>query len=269
MNSQVNSADAAPVAPKEERGRSSIEFTYASLDDSEELAGQVRALGGTGCSMDALAAKLNQSATGGGFRLKVYSSRTFGLTDINRGHIELTDLGLKIIDPAHTKAARVEAFLNVSLYRQMFEQLKSHPLPPMAAIERMMVNAGVAPKQKDRARQVFIRSAKFAGFFDAHPDRLVKPEVRDSTAASTTNNRPSEPTRQNERTPAAPPLPRVFYGGIGGGGDGGDGIHPAILGLLRGLPPEGTEMTAKRRDQLIAAFSSAIAYIYPEPENSQ
>jgi hypothetical protein len=258
MNSQAtNDPTAAPV--KEERGRSSIEFTYSGLDDSEELVGTIRALGGTGCSLEALAAKLNQSSTGGGFRLKVYSARTFGLCDITRGQVDLTDLGLRIIDPSHSKAARVEAFLNVPLYRQMYEQLKGQQLPPMAAIDRMMLNAGVAPKQKERARQVFIRSAKFAGFFDIHADRLVKPEVRDHTQKASS----AETAKASDKTAAPPPLPRVFYGG---GGDGGDGIHPAILGLLRGLPPEGTEMTAKRREQLIAAFSSAIAYIYPEPD---
>lgn len=262
MNSQANNAGAASHS-KAERGRSTIEFTYSSLDDSEDLVTTVRALGGTGCSLDGLAAKLNQSATGGGFRLKVYSARTFGLCDITRGQVDLTDLGLRIIDPPHAKAARVEAFLNVPLYRQVYEQLKGQQLPPMAAIDRMMLNAGVAPKQKERARQVFIRSARFAGFFDIHADRLVKPEVRD--AASTPPGGESA-AKSVEKPVAAPPLPRVFYGGSGG--DGGDGIHPAILGLLRGLPPEGTEMTAKRREQLIAAFSSAIAYIYPEPDGS-
>lgn len=263
MNSQQ--PDGVSQESKEQRGRSSIEFTYASLDDSEELVGVVRALGGTGCSMDALAAKLNQSATGGGFRLKAYSSRTFGLADISRGQIELTDLGLRIIDANHTKAARVEAFLNVSLYRQMYEQLKGQPLPPMAAIERMMVNAGVAPKQKERARQVFIRSAKFAGFFDVHPDRLVKPEMRDAVAASESHSESGRAPIERSAVVAPPPLPRVFYGG--GGGDGGDGIHPAILGLLRELPAAGTPIPSKRKEQLKAAFAMSIDFIYPDPED--
>lgn len=262
MESHSKPEPASTASAKEERGRSSIEFTYSGLDDSEELVGAVRTLGGTGCSLDALAAKLNQSATGGGFRLKVYSARTFGLCDISRGQVDLTDLGLRIIDPAHTKAARVEAFLNVSLYRQMYEQLKGQQLPPMAAIERMMLNAGVAPKQKERARQVFIRSAKFAGFFDIQSDRLVKPEVRDAKSVA---GNVTEQEKGIERNVAAPPLPRVFYGG--GGSDGTDGIHPAILGLLRELPAAGTPMPSKRKDQLKAAFAMSIDFIYPDPED--
>jgi hypothetical protein len=260
MGSQAeNERNASPE--KEERGRSTIEFTYASLDDSEELVGAVRALGGTGCSLDGLAAKLNQSPTGGGFRLKVYSARTFGLCDMSRGQVTLTDLGLRIIDGSHVRAARIEAFLNVPLYQRMYEQLKGQQLPPMAAIERMMEAAGVAPKQKERARQVFIRSAKFAGFFDIQADRLVKPELRDASPGAVAQPMPA--TDMPVAT-ASPPLPRVFYGG---GGDGGDGIHPAILGLLRELPSPGTPLTSRRKDQLKAAFASNIDFIYPDPED--
>lgn len=258
MNSQSES-NSEPTE-KKARDRSSIEFTYNGLDDSEDIAVAVREVGGTGCSLDALAAKLDQSATGGGFRMKVYSARTFGLCDVTRGHVELTNLGLHIIDANHVKQARVEAFLNVPLYRQMYEQLKGQPLPPMAAIERMMVQVGVAPKQKDRARQVFIRSAKHAGFFDIHADRLVKPEVRQG---SSTPKNADVDGASGDKEGVPPPAPRVIYGG--GGGAGGDGIPDAILGLLRLLPPEGAEMTKRRREQLIAAFSSAIAFLYPEP----
>ena len=38
-------------------------------------------------------------------------------------------------------------------------------MPPAAALEREMVELGVSPKQKDKARQVFERSAEQAGFF--------------------------------------------------------------------------------------------------------
>lgn len=263
MESQANNSAPASDSPKEERGRSSIEFTYSALDDSEDLVNAIRTLGGTGCSFDALAAKLNQSATGGGFRQKIYSARTFGLCDVGRGQVDLTDLGLRIVDPPHAKAARSEAFLNVPLYRQMYDQLKGQQLPPMAAIERMMLNAGVAPKQKERARQVFIRSAKFAGFFDIHADRLVKPEVRD---AAPVGGNAIDQAKTVEKLVAPPPLPRVFYGG--GDGGGGDGIHPAILGLLRELPVAGTPMPAKRKDQLKAAFAMSIDFIYPDPEDA-
>lgn len=259
MISQSNVVDSTGNAAKEERGRSTVEFTYNGLDDAEELVTAVWAVGGTGCSLDALAAKMNQSAGGGGFRMKVYTARTFGLLDITRGNVELTELGIRIADPLRIRGARVDAFLNVPLFRMMYDQLKGQSLPPVAAIERMMLTAGVAPKQKDRARQVFMRSAKVAGFFDIQADRLVKPELRDSPSVVTAIS--ELPKVEIERRVA----PRY---GSGGGGWDGDGIHPAILGLLRELPASGTPIPAKRKEQLKAALAMSIDIIYPDPEDA-
>jgi len=50
-------------------------------------------------------------------------------------------------------------------------------LPPSAAFERDIVGLGVAEKQKDKARQVFERSASQAGFFEAGKSKLVMPAV--------------------------------------------------------------------------------------------
>src|SRR6185312_5285654 len=262
MVSQSNETPATSENEKQGRDRSTIEFTYNGLDDSEEIVNAIRSVGGTGCSLVALAAKLNLSATGGGFRVRTYSARTFGLCDITRNQIDLTDLGLRLIDSSFAKQARVDAFLNVDLYGKMYEQLKGQPLPPMAAIERMMQNAGVAPKQKDRARQVFIRSAKYAGFFDIHADRLVKPEAGNSQPANQKQSESGSSAAEKSGVPA--PAPRVIYGG---GGGGGDDIHPAILGLLRDLPAAGTILSSKRKNQLKAAFASTIDFIYPDPED--
>ena len=55
---------------KAERGRSRIEWPYYSLDEASKLAKGIFELGGS-CQIDQLAGHLNQTATGGGFRLKV------------------------------------------------------------------------------------------------------------------------------------------------------------------------------------------------------
>lgn len=266
MHGQPKNAESKADASKEERGRSSVEFTYNGLDDVETVVSAARDLGGTGCTLDQLAAKLNQSATGGGFRMKIYSARTFGACEISRGSLELTDLGLRLVDPKHVKAARVEAFLSVPLYRLVFEALKGQQLPPPAAIERMMLQAGVAPKQKERARQVFMRSAKIAGFFDIHPDRMVQPAIHEPKAAASSVVRPEADAPADSMKPVSD---RRFAGGgsFGGGGGWNGDIHPAILGLLRELPPAGTTLSDKRKDALKAAFASNIDFIYPAPED--
>jgi len=70
-----------------------------------------------------------------------------------------------------------EAFLNVELFQALYDQNKGHPLPPLPAIERQIEGLGVSPKQKERARQTFNKSAIFAGFIDAASGRFIKPGV--------------------------------------------------------------------------------------------
>jgi len=50
----------------------------------------------------------------------------------------------------------------------------------------------------------------------------------------------------------------------GGSGDGPRGIHEAISGLLRYLPPPGTPWSAQKKEAFLKAFTAAIELIYPE-----
>jgi hypothetical protein len=74
-------------------------------------------------------------------------------------------------------SAKVQAFLNVPLYRAAYENYKGGVLPPAAAFERDIVGLDVAEKQKGRARQVLERAAEQAGFFEQGKNCLVKPGV--------------------------------------------------------------------------------------------
>jgi hypothetical protein len=67
-------------------------------------------------------------------------------------------------------------------------------LPPAAALEREMVALGVSEKQKERARQVFERSAEQAGFFEHGKNRLVCQESlpAGSIGRTANKNRPAE-----------------------------------------------------------------------------
>jgi len=56
-------------------------------------------------------------------------------------------------DSERGRAAKVAAFLNVELFRAMYEQYRGNVLPPPPAIERQVEQLGVSPKQKERARQ--------------------------------------------------------------------------------------------------------------------
>lgn len=232
--------------------RSTVDFSYTDLDSAIEVVRGVHNAGGTACDSDQLAAQLNLEAKGGGFRLKVAGAKSFGLiTNERGGRITLTDAGRQIIDPAIERAARMNAFLAVELYRKVFDQFKGGPLPPQAGLERSLVSLGVGAGVKDRARQVMLRSAKQAGFFEAAADRLVKPSMQ-GEALVLMDGADSQRREQAART-----------GGAGGGSGGGQ-EHPLIQGLLMTLPQPRSEWSGQERVNWLNMASSIFKMIYSE-----
>ena len=78
----------------------------------------------------------------------------------------MTPLGRRIADPTQEAAARADAFLTVPLYSNVYENFKGYVLPGAATIEKYMRDVGVSSKQTDKARQVFLRSARQANLFE-------------------------------------------------------------------------------------------------------
>jgi hypothetical protein len=101
----------------------------------------------------------------------------------------------------------------------MYEQFKGNALPPPPAIERQVEQLGVSPKQKERARQTFMKSAQYAGFIDASSGRFVKPGIAQGEA-----QRQEKPPREREKG--------------GNDGDGTDGLNldPLLIELLKKIP---------------------------------
>ena len=119
---------------------------------------------------------MNQTAAGGTFRSMLGAARSFGLVETQHGgFVSMTRLGRNVLDDAERSNALAEAFLNVPLHAKMYEQYQGNALPPPAAVERHMEGLGVPPKQKERARQTFTKSARFAGFIDSSTERFIRP----------------------------------------------------------------------------------------------
>lgn len=246
-----------------ERERSTIEFPYTDLENAIEVVKGVHNAGGTACEYEQLAAELNMESKGGSFRLRVNGAKTYGLISSERGgRITMNDLGRQIIDSQTERAARRDAFLSVELFAKVFEQFNGSPLPPQAALERVVEGMGVGPKVKDRARQVLLRSAKQAGFFDARADRLVKPSIRqelqDQSGAS-----PQGQAIDESKKPGIQADGVGAHGG-GGGGDGGSGgqRHPLIQGLLMTLPEPGSAWDPDARKNWLTMANSIFTMIY-------
>jgi hypothetical protein len=246
-----NGNTAAPgeqPAAERKRFRSEIEFPYADLESAVEIAQTIHSKAGSSCEIDELAAWMGQTATGGTFRTRLGAARLFGLIETGQGRATLTQLGREVIDGSgNERSARVAAFLNVELFRVMYDQYKGNALPPPPAIERQMEQLGVSPKQKERARQTFMKSAQYAGFIDATSGRFVKPGLGGK----------DEGTRAQENDGG-----KLHGDADRGGGGGPPDLHPFIQGLLQELPPAGEVWAEPERQLWLATAASIFRMIY-------
>lgn len=227
LQSAPEAAEEPQKGEKAERGRSRIEWPYFSLDEAYKLAKGIFDLGGN-CQIDQLAGHLKQTATGGAFRLKVQAARCFGLVNSIQGQLTLTDLGSEIVDPEGGPEARAAAFMKVPLYSAIYEQFKGKTLPGLLGLENAMVNLGVAVKQKDKARQAFLRSAKEAGFFNFGATKLVYPIFA--------QDRNSKEEKTVEQVPPLTNGNNIKVGTSAGNGGGGGPLDPLVQGFLNKLP---------------------------------
>ncbi len=232
----------AEKADKQTRERSTIEFPYGDLNDALAIARAIHQNAGMSCTVDQLAGYLRQSATSGAFRQDLSTARIFGVVETERGVASLTELGRRIVDSSQERLARADAFLAVALYRAIFERYRGHVLPPTAALEREIAELGVAPKQKERARQAFDRSADQAGFFEHGRDRLVAP------AGAGAEPRREEPNGGGRGEPPPPPTPPT--------------LHPFVQGLLDTLPATGSEWDGPARVKWLQTAANIFDLIY-------
>lgn len=241
-----------PQPEKQRREQSTIGFPYTDLNDAIALARAIWDNVGTStCDQAQLAAWAgHDSVDSGAFRTRMSGARTFGLITSGSKQVALTDLGGAIVDPDRAARSRVEAFLNVPLYGRMFERYEGRTLPTTnVALEADLVDLGVAEKQKDRARQVFQRSAEQAGFFSQGRNRLV---------------RPATAPREQER----PPDDQEHHAG-GGGGGGGRDLDPFVEVLVRSLPEPGKVWPKAERVKWITLANAAFDVVYKdEPTTS-
>src|ERR1041385_609181 len=233
------------------RARGTIEFPYSNLESAIELCRMVQGRAGTSCDVVQLASWMNQSASGGTFRSRLGAARMFGLTETHLGSISLTTIGRDAIDEVRGPAARAAAFVRVPLFRAMYDQYQGYALPPAAVIERQMEQLGVQPKQKERARQTFMKSAQYAGYVDQQTGRFIRPA--------------------NVAPPAPPPDDQSIKrngGGHGGGDDTGLNLDPLLLALLRMIPPTADGWPRDQRVRWFRTFAMNVSQVYDKPEEA-
>lgn len=237
------------------RQRSTIGFPYNNLNDAIEVAQAVHTNVGTGdCEDSQLAAWLKMSPKSSGYRVQLSAARTFGLIETVAGSHKLSALGRMIVDPKREREARMKAFLAVPLYIALYNKYKGGVMPPAAALERDIAGVGVAEKQKERARQIFERSADQANFFEHGRDRLVMPGVTSGGEAPDTNTeKGNQGGGGNGGT-----------GGTGGGNELPPGVDPIIQGLLVRLPKAGAVWPDAERKLWLQLLEGSFKLIYKD-----
>lgn len=240
---QNENEDAKPGSEAARKNEvSSIVFPYGDLDSAITVVRAVMDNAGTSCTLSQLAGYLDMQATAGGFRARIAPARIFGLAEFDRGNVRLTEAGQRILTEDTEKAARVAAFLNVPLYKAVFDKFDGMALPKGIALEQEMQRMGVASKQTDKARQAFERSAQQAGFFARGKDRLIEPAL--------------------DR--ADPPAPKNEEQKPGGGGGGGSNLDPVIKALVDKIPSPTSEPSWATEEQVkwLQMMAMAFGMIY-------
>lgn len=240
-------SSAAEKAEEKKRFRSEIEFPYADLQSAVELAQTINDRAGSSADNEELAVWMGQTAAGGTFRTRLGAAKMFGLIDTGQGRATLTPLGRDVLENSgNAHAARITAFLNVELFKAMYDQFKGGALPPPPAIERQVAELGVSPKQKERARQTFMKSAQYAGFIDAASGRFVKPGI--AVREEQHHEKPEEVKRRNN------------------GSDGNEPpeLHPFVQGLLKELPKAGAAWPEDQRKLWLDTAASIFKMIYKD-----
>jgi hypothetical protein len=251
------------VVEESGQGRSTIKFPYLDQDDAVAVAKAIHEHFGRSCERDQLAGHFNVQANGGGFNLRMVTAKMFGFINSEKGTLTLTPLGIRVSDPSQEKAARVESFLLVPLYKKIFDDYRGQLLPGNAGLESFIERAGVAPKQKDKARQAFQRSATQSGFFAYGTNRLIMPTVKGSAAETAIPNA-QDSGNKNEQSGGNQ---NGAGNGLGGGGDEPPHKNPFIQGLLSKLPPENTAWSSEGRKKWLQTAASIFDLVYTSAEN--
>lgn len=243
----IDPADAGP--PKRSAPfKSDIQFPYAHLEDAVNIA-RIISENGSSLSKDQIAGVLSVS-TSGTFNLRVSAARMFGLIEAAADNkFQLTDLGAMILssDEAESRQAKRDAFLAIELYQKTYETFRGRALPLRPhGLEATFVNFGVAPKQKDKARLAFERSALFAGFFHAGREKLVEPIISGNGGTK------AVPVVAPVLPPAAPVKETPL-----------DAANQLLIkGLLERLPTPETAWPLAERARWLRALAVNLAMIY-------
>lgn len=192
-------------------------FPAFDLEASIKVAEAIRNRGGGRADRAHLATFLDyKTAKSGAFNARLAAARLFGVVEGHGNELSVTPLGERIVAPtyeADATAARVEAFLNVPMFRKAYEYFKDRQLPPNSGMRNHLQNEhGIPGSQTQRVLRVLMESAAQAHFFKARGGRshMIKPLIRDEVDPSDSAGHDDQEQHDEgsaSPTPVQPPSP--------------------------------------------------------------
>jgi hypothetical protein len=232
--------------------RSGASFPIIQLKDVIEMVRLIDRHGGR-MRYDEIAGAMEQRRDSGAFRGKTAAGHMFGATETVSREASLTDLGRRMAVPETEADALTEAFLNVPLYRALFDRYAADggKLPMTRDIDIDIERLGVSPNRAAKARQMFLRSAETAGYFRSGRDRLIRPSTGSArTAAGTITSMQahSPELREAEQVSHAEAAPVAE--------------HWLVKALVAELPPRDKPPTAAQLRHFMQTMQMNLETIY-------
>jgi len=208
-----------PANPLVRRTRSEASFPGYDLSDSVEVARAVHVKGQGVASAEHLASYLGYKGTNNGAYLtKVGAARAFGLVAKNGNLFVPTSLAQRILAPVYPNdalQALADAFLNVDLFKRIYEDFKGKELPQGLGMKNALRNIyGVLPARVDLALRTLLDSADTAGFFSTTAgtrSHLILPNFHAAPPLKIDQDKPGEDgDKGGAPPPPPPPKPQVL-----------------------------------------------------------
>jgi hypothetical protein len=197
------------------QARSETRFPAYSLLDALKVAEVIHKRAGGRATVEHITSYLGyRSANNGSYLGRMSAARSFGWIEKHGDQYAPSGLALLVLTPVYdvdAKKALVDAFLNVPLYKRIYDDFRNKELPPAFGMKNALRNVyGVLPTRVELAYKVLIDSAEQAGFFEVRGGartHLIIPAFAPGKAkpinAETSDSHPTS-------------------GGNGGGDGGGD-----------------------------------------------
>ena len=252
-------------ASQPRKGRASVQYPYFDLADSLDVARKMHDNAGGTCTPDQLASYLGYKSTNSGtYQTRISSAKQFGFIRSDDGQLVVTERAMKIISPVMPEdavTAKADAFLAVDLFAKVYEKYKNVNIPPKVGMRNLLAQSySLTGDRLDPAVRVLFESAEEAGMFPAGDQtRLVRPAAKPSSPGHRPHSVEAAPPAHEHRAPAA----------VGGHDGGPPGVHTAIIGLLRELPPAGTQWPNKAKARFVKAFLATLDFVYQSDDDDE